>query len=303
MALNDLLYRVKDGWDRVIGSFLHGQQDDYGYDQFHAQAYQPQEETDYNDYYQYQPAENTSFYDNQYGYQPQPGTDERISPYAGSYAQQLNQQPEQPQNMQSAYGYEYDQGQTGYAEENNMVPFPGVSMDQLPQQLQNIQTQIIQLKSRETCKVIIEALRNNAAVLINMESIASDLEKQRCVDMLGGAAYTLNCQISKVSVKGVYMISPVNITIEMDEATMRLNGMTRSTAPTGTGQAAHYASQRPPLYRNNEIVNQSAEFHQPYAATYGEYNANRDGYYRQQPPMKAAVGYGAEQMMTGSYGR
>lgn len=265
MAISDWIYKIKDGWDRVVGGFLHGEQEESGYTSYDNAYYTQQNEgNEYSYGYGHQEMENNYAQ----GYQ---GQDNRISPYAGSYAQQLQDEP--------AYGQEYYQEPHSAPVMDNMVAFPGVSMDQVsmsPQIPSN--TQIVQLKDRETCKAVIEALRSNASVLINMETIASDMEKQRCVDMLGGAAYTLNCQISKVSIKGVYFISSQAMQVEMDEATRRLNGLAR--ANQGRSENPLYKSQRPPAYRDG-YEEYNANYQQSeYAAPYGTYQGN-DGYGQQ----------------------
>lgn len=278
MAINDILNRVKDGWDRVVGSFLHGEREEYYTSE---PAYYPQQDegANYSAGYPQEYPEEYAYQQNAYQ-PPQAPSYETASPYAGSYAQiQMGEEPAN-QQQESYYGQDPYQGQPVA---DNMVAFPGVAMDQvMTQGMGNMQAQIIQLKDRETCKVVIEALRNSAAVLINMENIAGDSEKQRCVDMLGGAAYTLNCQISKISGKGVYLISPVGVQVEMDEATRRLNGLARAaTAPSAGEGRPLYASQRPPAYRDNEYAYQepmAVGYDQsPYAAPYGG-NQGQDGY-------------------------
>ncbi len=270
MAMSDWIYKIKDSWDRVVGGFLHGDEESYQQEP----AYYS-EQNDMNAYgYGQQEGENA------YGY-PEQSYDSRVSPYAGSYAQQM--QGEEPD-----YEQEYYQEQPSVAD--NIVAFPGVTVEQvmMPQQVPAL-AQIIQLKDRETCKVVIEALRNNASVMINMENIASDTEKQRCVDMLGGAAYTLNCQISKVSVKGVYFISSATMQIEMDEATQRLNGLVRASGQA-RGENPLYRSQRPPMHRNDYTYEQpmAVGYEQsPYAAPYGN---NQNDYRGVQ---QTAGGYGA----------
>lgn len=258
MALNNVLNRVKDTWNRVTGNFLHGEEQPY---YTASQGY----------------ASDAQGYAN-YGYQQEPQA------YTGAYAQETEG------GYASPYAGSYTQQNQGYGQQvpENTVPFPGVNMDQVPPQQGTapmgapMETRVVQLRDRESCKLIIEALRNNAAVLLNMESIASDVEKQRCVDMLGGAAYTLNCQISKVSTKGVYMITPLSMRVEMDEGTLRINGQARS-------------AQRPSFFggRNNRSQERGNEpYGQGYQEQSGPYSRLRqDPYAGAQPQGYAQEGY------------
>ncbi len=275
MAFSDVINMVKEGWDRIVGTFLHGEQEEYGNDE----GYYETQFIDSGHVYGY-PQENQEEYLYERAYDSS-----APSPYAGSYAQtQIGEEGDYP-------------NEENYIEEkgfNNVVAFPGVAMDQMMERALNfMEAQIIQLNNRETCKDVIEALRNNASVMINMENIASDVEKQRCVDMLGGAAYTLNCQISKVSVKGVYFISPSSVQIEMDDATRKLNGLARANHQNqGYENRSSYNSQRPPMYQKDydyEEQPMAVGYNQPvYAVPYEENQERNDryGFARRQNPLQ-----------------
>lgn len=149
-------------------------------------------------------------------------------------------------------------------------------------------------------------MKNNCTVALNMDNIASDTEKQRCVDMLSGAAYTLNCNISRISTRGVYLITPAAVRVTQDESTRRLNGLNRSAAQR-PGRAHSYASGRggqtpgegyepqeggfapyppQPEYGYQEAPPQGYQ-NNPYGND-GEYRTS--GYYAQEP--RHAAGYG-----------
>ena len=69
-----------------------------------------------------------------------------------------------------------------------------------------------------------------------MEFIASDSERQRCVDMLSGAAYTLGCALNKISPRGIYLISSPSVRVVLDPAMQKF-----TSAPEAQGYARqHY---------------------------------------------------------------
>ena len=236
MALRDMIDRMRDNVSQMAHRFLHGedqgyyeQQQGYGqqegyYDPAQAAygqdggAYAPyegayqQRQQPYGQPYA-QPAPAQQAYQQPYGQQdayPQDGGQQ--SPYAGSYARQS-----QPQQRPA---------RTASPAPEKVVPFPGMASDAAGNVFAH-ELQILQLRDRDECRAIIEHLKNNCTVALNMDNIASDTEKQRCVDMLSGAAYTLNCNINRISTRGVYVITPESVRVAQDEATRRLNGAAR----------------------------------------------------------------------------
>lgn len=126
------------------------------------------------------------------------------------------QMPPQPVAAQPAY-------QQGYAPQaSNVVPFPG--MQRNPEGLVYAHVEyIVLLRSRNECKDVIGYIKTNASVFLNMEFIASDSERQRCVDMLSGAAYTLGCALNKISPRGIYLISAPTVKVVLDPAMQKIS--------------------------------------------------------------------------------
>nr|MDD6336110.1 cell division protein SepF [bacterium] len=58
---------------------------------------------------------------------------------------------------------------------------------------------------------IIDNLRNNKPVIVNLENLERDIA-QRVLDFLSGAVYALNGRINKVS-KGIFVLTPHNVDI------------------------------------------------------------------------------------------
>ncbi|MBP3646413.1 MAG: cell division protein SepF [Clostridia bacterium] len=127
--------------------------------------------------------------------------------------QQYHQQPQYQQPQQ-----QYQQYQQGYQPQmGNVVTFPG--MQQTPDGSTYAHVEyVVLLRSRNECKDVIAYIKSNASVFLNMEFIASDSERQRCVDMLSGAAYTLGCALNKISPRGIYLISSPSVRVVLDSA-------------------------------------------------------------------------------------
>lgn len=100
---------------------------------------------------------------------------------------------------------------------DNMVQFPGTALPQAPSyEPVTFVECIVMLKSRKECKSVIEYMKDNASVFVNMEYIAENGERQRCVDVLSGAAYTLGCKMNKISPRGMYLISSPQVNVVLD---------------------------------------------------------------------------------------
>ena len=164
-------------------------------------------------------------------YQQQQAAYEQQKQAAAQAAAQQRAQAQQPvQQVQApANGY----AQQGYGPVNgNVVMFPG--MQQAPEAYTHVEY-VVLLRSRNECKDVIGYIKTNASVFLNMEFIASDSERQRCVDMLSGAAYTLGCALNKISPRGIYLISAPTVKVVLDPAMQKA-----AAAPEAQG----YARQR-----------------------------------------------------------
>ena len=76
---------------------------------------------------------------------------------------------------------------------------------------------IYYIREKVECKNIIELLKNNFSVIVSMEFLARTEEIVRCTDMLNGAAYVLNCQITIISKKpAILLFSQRNLIVHQD---------------------------------------------------------------------------------------
>ena len=151
------------------------------------------------------------------------------------YAQPQGYARQQSFPQQQA-GYDRAPQQQGYSQQtSNVVPFPGMQRAADGSVYAHVEY-IVLLRSRNECKDVIAYIKTNASVFLNMEFIASDSERQRCVDMLSGAAYTLGCALNKISPRGIYLISSPSVRVVLDPAMQKF-----TSAPEAQGYARqHY---------------------------------------------------------------
>ena len=163
-----------------------------------------------------------------YGQQPPYGQQQ-------GYAQPQGYARQQSFPQQQA-GYDRAPQQQGYGQQtSNVVPFPGMQRAADGSVYAHVEY-IVLLRSRNECKDVIAYIKTNASVFLNMEFIASDSERQRCVDMLSGAAYTLGCALNKISPRGIYLISSPSVRVVLDPAMQKF-----TSAPEAQGYARqHY---------------------------------------------------------------
>ena len=138
---------------------------------------------------------------------------------------------------------------------SNVVSFPGGQSTPENGAYTHVEY-IVLLRSYNECKKIIEYIRSNASVFLNMEFIANDSERQRCVDMLSGAAYTLRCNLKRISPRGIYLISAPSVYLVTDPAIEKF-----ATTPEVVG-FARQSYEGAGMYRQN--ARQPAN---PYAAS------------------------------------
>ncbi|MBN1776792.1 MAG: cell division protein SepF [Clostridiales bacterium] len=131
------------------------------------------------------------------------------------------QQDMQYRHTEPQQGYQPEQPQ--YRQQGNVVDFPG-RQEAAPAHVEYV----ILLRSRNECTKVIEYIKTNASVFLNMEYIANESERQRCVDMLSGAAYTLGCQLHKISNRGIYLIASPYVRVMIDPAMKRFNASSES---------------------------------------------------------------------------
>ena len=184
----------------------------------------------------------------------------------------------------------------------NVLQFPGMIRGPEGNLYAHVEY-VVLLRSRNECTKVIEYIKANASVFLNMEFIANDSERQRCVDMLSGAAYTLGCHLNKISQRGIYLISSPSVCVVIDPAMQKYasapeaQGYVRpeyAAYPSGYGAGA----QPSPYAAKPQAAYASGEQAVGYGAGEAGYGARATGYRTQA----ASAGYGARAASPADYG-
>jgi len=77
----------------------------------------------------------------------------------------------------------------------------------------NMKVVIVEPKSYDEVTVIAEHLKQQKAVIVNLESMEETKIKKAIFDFINGAVYVLDGDIQRVS-KGIYILAPNNVNID-----------------------------------------------------------------------------------------
>ena len=77
--------------------------------------------------------------------------------------------------------------------------------------------------SVSTCFRLIEFMRNGESIIVNLELISDENERSRCLDMLCGAAFTMQCTFTRVASRCIYLIAPHTVLVEPYESIRQMN--------------------------------------------------------------------------------
>ncbi len=189
----------------------------------------------------------------------------------------------------------YQQAAYQQPQESNVVNFPG---QQTPSHVEYVML----LRSRNECTKVIEYIKTSASVFLNMEYIANESERQRCVDMLSGAAYTLGCQLHKISNRGIYLIASPNVRVMIDPAMKRFTSAPEAQAfsfqqspdyPPQAMQPERQPFAAPAAY-TGRMSEQAGDTTAPYPAqqqaAYAPFQRPRPTFQSQQAPLRRASG-------------
>lgn len=194
------------------------------------QPYQPTMNQGYQQ--PYQPTMNQPYYGQQpdnAGYQQ--GTYQQ--PYQPTMNQGFQQpyQPQQPQQPQQPDNISYMPGSSNFVDDDRRS-YAHVE-------------RIVQLVSVAACFRIIEFMRNGESVIVNTESIANEADVQRCLDMLAGAAFTLECSLTKITqVKRAYLIAPKTVLVMQDKSFAHWNERDSMQMPEMDDAQESYRAER-----------------------------------------------------------
>lgn len=73
---------------------------------------------------------------------------------------------------------------------------------------------IAQITGVPDCYALMQSMRNNETVIVNLDMMPDNSEIDRCLDLLFGASYALQCQFNLVSSRNIYLLTPAAIQVE-----------------------------------------------------------------------------------------
>ena len=163
-----------------------------------------------------QPTYNVPQMDYQAGYQPQfqsPLANQPGSPFVGYQPQFQPQQPApQPQAQQPQ--------QPPIPDNISYMPGGIIGKDGT-QYLHTVR--IAQITGVPDCYLLMQSMRNNESVIVNLDLVPDTTEIDRCLDLLFGACYALQCQFNHVSTRNIYLLTPGTVQVENVENLRRQN--------------------------------------------------------------------------------
>lgn len=97
---------------------------------------------------------------------------------------------------------------------------------------------------------VIACMRNEEAVVLNLEQMTDDVTMERCLDLLYGAGCALKCTLTRISERSLYLFTPESIDLETDHSSrarsnreigQRWPGTYQQEQVTSTMNSAQYA--------------------------------------------------------------
>ena len=148
----------------------------------------------------------------QSGYQPHfqsPQANQPGSPFVGYQPQFQPQQPvmQQPQQQPVPDNISYMPG--GFVGKDGREYLHTV--------------RIAQITGVPDCYMLMQSMRNNETVVVNLDLVPDTVEIDRCLDLLFGACYALQCSFNHVSTRNVYLLTPGAVQVEHADNLRRQN--------------------------------------------------------------------------------
>lgn len=180
--------------------------------------------------------------------QPQQGFGQTAQQMPGGYGQAQPQTGfgQTAQQMPGGYGQVQPQGgfgqtaQQGFMQGNPQAAVQGQQPEQpyptegnvtyaFPQQFRENGVaythveRLAQPLSVATCFRLIEFMRNGESIIVNLELAPDENERTRCLDLLCGAAFTMQCSFTRVASRCIYLIAPHNVNVQPYESIRQLS--------------------------------------------------------------------------------
>ena len=147
---------------------------------------------------------------------------------------------------------------------------------------------VIQMMNVEATFRVIDFMRNNESIIVNVEGIANETETQRCLDLLVGAAFTMGCSMTKITqFKHAYLFAPRSVLVLADDSVkgwMGHGGVYDQRDAAGSEQyrpvSGAYTPDRPDEQRRDMYQEQQERMQRGYTGQQRAYAQN--GYTGQQ---------------------
>ena len=99
------------------------------------------------------------------------------------------------------------------------MPRPSADMKDSMNQSGQFKMVVIEPKSLDECRKLVDNLRSRKPVIINLEKVETDLAR-KMFDFLGGATYALSGTVQRIN-QNIYIFAPKNVDIKamVDRAT------------------------------------------------------------------------------------
>jgi len=105
----------------------------------------------------------------------------------------------------------------GSAAPNNIVYMNGVTVGQDGTAYRH-SMRVAQITTVPDCYRLVAFMRSGESVLVNLDEMNETEEMGRCLDLLYGAAYALQCTFTRVANRCLYLITPADILVQPYEA-------------------------------------------------------------------------------------
>ena len=171
-----------------------------------------------------QPADMTGF-GQQQGYQhlwnhPEQATWQSATEFQGTYQPQFQNPPaNQPGSPFVGYQPTFQQPQPAQPQPpvpDNISYMPGGIVGKDGREYLHT-VRVGQITGVPDCYALMQCMRNNETVVVNLDLVPDPTEIDRCLDLLFGASYALQCKFHRISSRNLYLLTPATVQVETAE--------------------------------------------------------------------------------------
>ena len=160
------------------------------------------------------------------GFQQGAGFRQQATGFQNSWAQQAQQPLDERPRTWGFQQVPEQQAQAGrhaapdapYQTEGNVTYAFGQQFKSEQGVAYNHVERLAQPLSVASCFRLIEFMRNGESIVVNLELVSDESERTRCLDMLYGAAFTMQCSFTRVASRCIYLIAPHTVLVEPYES-------------------------------------------------------------------------------------